>query len=239
MVLTMAAKILLIEDEERLAGYMQLWLEQVGYRCAWCSTGTAGMNKAAEWQPDLVILDLALPGLDGWEICRRLRQTSQVPIIMVTARGEEVDRVRGLKMGADDYIVKPFSLPEVVARVEAVLRRFGYQPGGDARGRSATLFHSDRLDVDLDDHKVWVDSKEVRLTPTEFRLLAYMIQHKGRLLTHRQILQAVWGPEYADDIDSLRMFVRALRRKIEVPADGEGTRPHHITTEYGVGYRFG
>jgi two-component system KDP operon response regulator KdpE len=230
----MAVKILLIEDEERLAGYMQLWLEQVGYRCACCSTGPAGLKEAVEWKPDLVILDLALPGLDGWEVCRRLRQSSQVPIIMVTARGEEVDRVRGLKMGADDYVVKPFSLPELVARVEAVLRR----AGAAGRDTSVTLFHSGGLDVDLEDHRVWVDSKEVRLTPTEFRLLAYMIQHQGRLLTHRQILQAVWGPEYVDDIDSLRMFVRALRQKIEVPG-GEGTRPHYITTEYGVGYRFG
>jgi two-component system KDP operon response regulator KdpE len=207
----------------------------VGYCCAWCSSGTAGLKEAVEWQPDLVILDLALPGMDGWEVCRRLRQTSQVPVIMVTARGEEVDRVRGLKMGADDYVVKPFSLPELLARVEAVLRRAG--SGG--RERAVTLFHTDRLDVDLEDHKVWVDSKEIRLTPTEFRLLAYMIQHQGRLLTHRQILQAVWGPEYGDDIDSLRMFVRSLRQKIEVPADGEGSRPHYITTEYGVGYRFG
>lgn len=231
----MAAKVLLIEDEERLAGYIQLWLEQVGYTCAWCSTGSAGLEKAVAWQPDLVMLDLALPGLDGWEVCRRLRQTSQVPVIMVTARGEEVDRVRGLKMGADDYIVKPFSLPELVARVEAVLRRAGRAD----RDRAVTLFHTNRLDVDLEDHKVWVDSKEVRLTPTEFRLLAYMIQHHGRLLTHRQILQAVWGPEYGEDIDSLRMFIRALRRKIEIPGDEEGTAPHYISTEYGVGYRFG
>ena len=231
----MAAKILIIEDEERLAGYMQLWFEQVGYTCICCGAGAAGLMKAAEWQPDLVVLDLALPGLDGWEVCRRLRQTSQVPIIMVTARGEEVDRVRGLKMGADDYVVKPFSLPELVARVEAVLRRAGR--GGSQR--TVTLFHIDKLDVDLEDHKVWVDSKEVRLTPTEFRFLAYMIQHQGRLLTHRQILQAVWGPEYGDDIDSLRMFVRALRRKIELQGDGKQARPHYIRTEYGVGYRFG
>jgi two-component system KDP operon response regulator KdpE len=230
----MAAKILLIEDEERLAGYIQLWLEQVGYECVWCSTGTAGLEKAVVWPPDLVMLDLALPGLDGWEVCRRLRQASHIPIIMVTARGEEVDRVRGLKMGADDYVVKPFSLPELVARVEAVLRR-----SGGSHDRAVTLFHTDRLDVDLEDHKVWVDSKEVRLTPTEFRLLAYMVQHHGRLLTHRQILQAVWGPEYGEDIDSLRMFIRALRHKIEVPGDPEEAAPHHITTEYGVGYRFG
>jgi two-component system KDP operon response regulator KdpE len=231
----MPRKILLIEDEERLAGHVQLWLEQVGYACVCCGSGAAGLQKAAEWKPDLVILDLALPGLDGWEVCRRLRQTSQVPIIIVTARGEEMDRVRGLKMGADDYVVKPFSLPELVARVEAVLRRVASVD----HDRTHTLFHGDGLDVDLDEHRVWVDRKEIRLTPTEFRLLAYMIQHQGRLLTHRQILHAVWGPEYGDDIDSLRMFVRALRRKIESPAGPKGTGRHYITTEYGVGYRFG
>jgi two-component system KDP operon response regulator KdpE len=146
-----------------------------------------------------------------------------------------MDRVRGLKMGADDYVVKPFSLPELVARVEAVLRRVASVD----HDRTHTLFHGDGLDVDLDEHRVWVDRKEIRLTPTEFRLLAYMIQHQGRLLTHRQILHAVWGPEYGDDIDSLRMFVRALRRKIESPAGPKGTGRHYITTEYGVGYRFG
>jgi DNA-binding response OmpR family regulator len=230
----MAAKILLIEDEERLAGYMQLWLEQVGFSCSWVSTGVDGIRQAEEWNPDLVILDIALPKMDGWEVCRRLRQRSKVPIIMVTARGEEMDRVRGLKMGADDYVVKPFSLPELVARVEAVLRRTALSAVEENR-----IFHKDRVDVDLDNHKVWVDSSEVKLTPTEFRLLAYLVQHQGRLLTHREILQAVWGPEYGDDIDSLRMFIRALRQKIEIPSDSEEAAPHYITTEYGVGYRFG
>ena len=231
----MAEKILLIEDEERLAGYIQLWLEQVGYSCKWCRTGTAGLREAMEWQPDLVILDLALPEMDGWEVCRRLRYASQVPVIMVTARGEEVDRVRGLKMGADDYVVKPFSLPELLARVEAVLRR----ARSPSRDKASLLFHKDALDVDFEAHKVWVNAREIRLTPTEFRLLAYMVENQGRLLTHRQILQAVWGPEYGDDIDSLRMYVRSLRQKIEIPFDPTGKRPHYITTEYGMGYRFG
>jgi two-component system KDP operon response regulator KdpE len=231
----MSAKILIIEDEERLAGYMQLWLEQVGYSCHWCRTGAAGLKEAIDWQPDLIILDLALPEMDGWEVCRRLRSTGQVPIIMVTARGEEMDRVRGLKMGADDYIVKPFSLPELLARVEAVLRRARSSP----RDRVPLLFHKDALDVDLEEHKVWVNAHEVKLTPTEFRLLAYLVQNQGRLLTHRQILQAVWGPEYGDDLDSLRMYVHALRQKIEIPSEPDGKRPHYITTEYGIGYRFG
>jgi DNA-binding response OmpR family regulator len=230
----MGAKILLIEDEERLASYMQLWLEQVGFSCSLTNTGALGLKRAEEWEPDLVILDIALPAIDGWEVCRRLRQRSQVPIIMVTARGEEIDRVRGLKMGADDYVVKPFSLPELLARVEAVLRRTAGLPAEEN-----LIFHCDRLDVDLHDHKVWLDASEIKLTPTEFRLLAYLIEHQGRLLTHRQILQAVWGPEYGDDIDSLRMFIRALRHKIELPNASGELASHYITTEYGVGYRFG
>lgn len=230
----MAAKILVIEDEERLAAYMQLWLEQVGYSCTWRNTGRSGLKTATEWQPDLVILDLALPEMDGWEVCRRIRQAGQVPIIMVTARGEEMDRVRGLKMGADDYVVKPVSLPELVARVEAVLRR-----SADSGHRPTPAYHLGNLEVDFEAHKVWVDLKEVRLTPTEFRLLAYFVQNEGRLLTHRQILHAVWGPEYVDDLDSLRMYIRSLRKKIEAPTASTGEPSKHITTEYGVGYRFG
>jgi two-component system KDP operon response regulator KdpE len=231
----MPAKILLIEDEEKLAGYMQLWLEQVGYSCQWCGNGAEGLRRAADWRPDLVILDLALPTMDGWEVCRRLRAASAVPIIIVTARGEEMDRVRGLRMGADDYIVKPFSFPELVARVEAVLRRAGSAAGG----QRPVIYQLGRLEVDLDAHKVFLDAHEVRLTPTEFRLLSYLVENQGRLLTHRQILQAVWGPEYGDDVDSLRMFVRSLRQKIEPPGGSDEPRPHYITTEYGIGYRFG
>jgi two-component system KDP operon response regulator KdpE len=233
---TTSPKILIVEDEERLAGYIQLWLEQVGYVCTWCRTGPEGLAQAHAWRPDLVILDLALPGMDGWEVCRRIRQHDQaIAIIMVTARGEEVDRVRGLKMGADDYIVKPFSLPELLARVEAVLRRSGRAAGK----QEVTTFHRGKLDVDLSQHRVRVDEQEVRLTPTEFRLLAHLVENQGRLLTHRQILQAVWGPEYGDDVDSLRMFIRALRQKIEVPAEPGGSKLRYITTEYGIGYRFG
>lgn len=230
----MTSNILLIEDDEKLAELVQLWLRQAGYHCDWCRTGTAGLSRASTRQPDLVILDLALPGMDGWQVCRRLRDASQVPIIMVTARGEEVDRVRGLTMGADDYVVKPFSFPELAARVEAVLRRTG-SPSGS---RHTAVFRRNELEVDLDEHKVRVGPMEIKLTPTEFRLLAYMVEHQGRLLTHRQILQAVWGPAYGDDVDSLRMFVRSLRQKIEIAADPGGSRPHYITTEYGIGYRF-
>lgn len=233
--MTTPVKILIMEDEEGLAGHVQLWLEQVGYVCMWCRTGPEGLLRARDWNPDLVLLDLSLPGMDGWEICRRIRQTSQVPIIMVTARGEEVDRVRGLKMGGDDYVVKPFSLPELLARVEAVLRR----AGGAAPKKGMSSFHRGGLDVDLEEHRVAVDHQPVRLTPTEFRLLAYLVENQGRLLTHRQILQAVWGPEYGDDVDSLRMFIRALRQKIEIPAEPGGAKPRYITTEYGIGYRFG
>jgi two-component system KDP operon response regulator KdpE len=227
-------RILIIEDEERLASHVQLWLEQVGYQCRWTGTGQEGLRLAADWRPHLILLDLALPAMDGWEVCRRLRERDQTPIIIVTARGEETERVRGLRMGADDYIVKPFSFPELVARVEAVLRRAA--PVEDLRPEE---YHLAGLDIDFSAHKVWVNSRETRLTPTEFRLLAYMVENRGRLLTHRQILAAVWGPEYVNDLDSLRMFVRSLRQKIEPGNGTDAESRHYITTEYGIGYRFG
>ena len=231
----MAARILLIEDDEKLAELVQLWIEQAGHHCERCADGTAGLRLAMDWQPDLLILDLSLPGTDGWQICRRLRESGQVPIIMVTARGEEVDRVRGLRLGADDYVVKPFSFPELLARVDAILRR----AGGVRPAVRLSVFRKDALEVDLEAHRVRVGRQEVRLTPTEFRLLAYMVEHQGRLLTHRQLLQAVWGPEYGDDLDSLRMYVHALRQKIELPATVGSPPARYIATEYGLGYRFG
>ena len=230
----MPAKILVIEDDAKLAELMQLWLEQAGFACEWCDNGASGLRKASAWLPDLVILDLALPTLDGWQVCRRLREAGQVAIIMATARGEEVDRVRGLKLGADDYVVKPFSFPELVARVEAVLRR----TGDPARHVHPAILRRGGLEIHVDAHKVWLDGQEIHLTPTEFRLLAHLAGHQGQVLTHRQILQTVWGPAYGDDLDSLRMCIRSLRQKIEIPTGSGATSHRYISTEYGIGYRF-
>ena len=175
-----------------------------------------------------MILDVALPGLDGWQVIERIREFSRVPIILVTARSSEADKIRGLKLGADDYITKPLSFPELVARVEAALRRAS-TPTPD---RPRRLQHRD-LVVDLDDHRARLRGEDVRLTPTEFRLLAYLVEHAGQLVAHRQVLAAVWGAGYDADVHLLRMTIRNLRLKLEGVAPGES----YIATEYGLGYR--
>jgi two-component system KDP operon response regulator KdpE len=224
----MPETILVVEDEPEFAALVELWITRAGYRVATARTGPDALRRFYDDRPDLVILDVALPGLDGWQLIERIREFSRVPILMVTARGSEADRIRGLKLGADDYITKPLSLPELTARVEAALRR----AGTSAPERSRRLQHRD-LVVDLDDHRARIRGEEVRLTPTEFRLLVYLIEHAGQLVTHRQILGAVWGAGYDRDVHLLRMTIRNLRIKLDAAAPGEP----YIATEYGLGYR--
>jgi DNA-binding response OmpR family regulator len=181
-----------------------------------------------EEHPDLVILDVSLTALDGWQIIERSREFSRIPIIMVTARSSEADKIRGLKLGADDYITKPLSFPELTARVEAALRR-----ASTANPDSPRRLHHRDLVVDLDDHRARLAGEEIRLTPTEFRLLAYLVEHAGQLVTHRQVLGAVWGAGYDVDVHLLRMTIRNLRLKLDAAAPGES----YIATEYGLGYR--
>src|SRR5438045_3208041 len=149
--------------------------------------------------------------MDGWQLCERIREVSQVPIIMLTARGEEVDKVRGLQMGADDYITKPFGFSELVARVQAVLRRAGQT----LEGPLETVYQQGNLLLDPKTHRAILNGQDLRLTPTEYRLLVYLMRHSGQLLTHSQILHGVWGDTYADNVDSLRIYIRSLRRKLE------------------------
>jgi two-component system KDP operon response regulator KdpE len=224
----MPETILVVEDEPEFAALVELWITRAGYRVATARTGPDALRRFYDDRPDLVILDVALPGLDGWQLIERIREFSRVPILMVTARGSEADRIRGLKLGADDYITKPLSLPELTARVEAALRR----AGTSAPERSRRLQHRD-LVVDLDDHRARIRGEEVRLTPTEFRLLVYLVEHAGQLVTHRQILGAVWGAGYDRDVHLLRMTIRNLRIKLDAAAPGEP----YIATEYGLGYR--
>jgi two-component system, OmpR family, KDP operon response regulator KdpE len=220
--------ILVVEDEPEFAELVELWVTRAGYRVVTARTGPDGLRRFYHEHPDLVILDVALPGLDGWQLIERFREFSRVPIIMVTARGSEAEKVRGLKLGADDYITKPLSLPELTARVEAALRR----AATSAPERSRRLQHRE-LVVDLDGHRAYLSGVEVRLTPTEFRLLTYLVEHGGQLATHRQILGAVWGAGYDRDVHLLRMTIRNLRLKLDAAAPGQG----YITTEYGLGYR--
>ncbi|HEV8546605.1 MAG TPA: response regulator transcription factor [Candidatus Limnocylindrales bacterium] len=224
----MAERILIVEDEPEFAGLLELWMAKSGYRPVVASTGVDALKRFYEDHPDLVILDVALPRLDGWQVIERIREFSRVPILMVTARSSEADKIRGLKLGADDYITKPLSFPELLARVEAALRRAS-TPSPE---RPRRLQHGD-LVVDLNDHRARLRGQELRLTPTEFRLLAYLVEHAGQLVAHRQVLSAVWGAGYDADIHLLRMTIRNLRLKLDAVAPAET----FIATEYGLGYR--
>jgi len=224
----MAERILIVEDEPEFAALLALWVTRAGYAASTAGTGNEALRRFYDDHPDLVILDVALPGLDGWQVIERIREFSRVPIILVTARSAEADKIHGLKLGADDYITKPLSFPELLARVEAALRRAA-TPTPERPRR----LHFRDLVVDLDEHRVRLRGDEVRLTPTEFRLLAYLVEHAGQLVAHRQVLAGVWGSGYDADVHLLRMTIRNLRMKLEAVAPGQA----YITTEYGLGYR--
>lgn len=210
--------------------FIRLNLEHDGFRVIEAFNGTQAINKVRSNLPDLVLLDVMMPDIDGFEVLRILRETSSIPVIMLTAKGEEGDRVRGLELGADDYITKPFSPRELVSRVRAVLRR-------TEMGTAAThglIEVDDRLKIDFDRREVWVDGKLVNLRPTEYRLLYHLIQNAGWVVTHDQILAKVWGYEYRDEPHYVRLYINYLRKKLEK----DPTNPKYILTERGVGYRF-
>jgi DNA-binding response OmpR family regulator len=223
-----AETVLVVEDEPEFGELVELWMSRAGYRVVTARTGPDALRRFHEERPDLVIVDVALPGIDGWQLVERWREFSRVPILMLTARGSEAEKVRGLKLGADDYITKPVSFPELTARVEAALRRAHASPPE----RPKLLRHRD-LVVDPDAHQAHLRGVEVRLTPTEFRLLVYLLERAGQLATHHQILAAVWGSGYGQDVHLLRMTIRNLRLRLDSVAPGES----YITTEYGLGYR--
>lgn len=221
--------ILVIEDEPPLQKFLRVALESQGHAVTEAAGGEAGLRHAAVGQPDLVILDLGLPDVDGVEVCRRLREWSAVPVIVVSARGREQDKVAALDAGADDYLTKPFGVGELLARVRVALRRA-------AAARADTgdpVFEVGGLRVDLARREVSVDGRPVRLTPNEFRLLAVLAKHAGRVMTHRQLLREVWGPGSGEETHYLRVYVNQLRQKLEA----EPARPRYLLTEVGVGYR--
>ncbi len=224
----MNESILIVEDEPEFAALLERWIAQAGYAATIARTGNEALRQFYDQHPDLVILDVSLPGLDGWQVIERIREFSRVPIIMASARGAETDKIRGLKLGADDYITKPLSFPELMARIEAALRRAATAPAE----RPRRIQHRD-LVADLDEHRVYLRQVEVRLTPTEFRLLVYLLEHAGQLVTHRQVLGAVWGGGYSADVHLLRMTIRNLRSKLDAITPAES----YIATEYGLGYR--
>lgn len=223
-------RLLIVDDDQTLLEALVLYFDKQGYRVFTASEGDDGLRQLYKVHPDLVILDIMLPHMSGWEVCERVRQMTNVPIIMLTARGQEADRVRGLEMGADDYVAKPFSLRELAARVEAVLRRSqGVQEQGDE-----VLYGDDYLVIDAGRMEVHCTGQPVNLTATERRVLFLLARNRGRLLTARQILTSVWGPDYAEEVSYVRLYVWRLRQKIEPVPD----QPRYILTEHGMGYRF-
>jgi len=221
--------VVLIEDEPQIRRFLRAALTGHGYRLFEAGSGEDGLIEAATRQPDLVILDLGLPDLDGLGVLARLREWTSVPVIVLSARGQERDKIAALDGGADDYVSKPFSVGELLARMRAALRRRDQV----REGAAATTFVVGDLSVDLAGRHVLVGDKEIHLTPIEYKLLTTLIRHAGKVLTHRQLLKEVWGPAHTEDSQNLRFYVAQLRRKLEaVPA-----RPRYLLTEPGVGYR--
>ncbi len=222
-------KILLIEDEQEICRFLRVSLGSHGYRLAESATGKDGVMQAATQQPDLIILDLGLPDIDGMDVIRLVREWSQMPIIVLSARGKEQEKVIALDAGADDYLTKPFSVGELVARIRVALRhaaRSSDEPGEPA-------FVLDGLRVDLARRQVFVGDLDVHLTPIEYRLLTTMIKFAGKVVTHKQLLKEVWGPDSVFETHYLRVYMAMLRRKIE----SDPTRPMFLLTEPGIGYR--
>ena len=213
---------------------LEVMLNEKGFRVDVAYNGITGLEKAYALKPDVVILDIALPDMDGWETCRRFREMSDVPIIMLSALGAEENVAKGLDLGADDYIVKPVTTGELVARIRALLRRVSGSNRNGANGRQLILAY-DNLMIDLRKHEVTVDGNRVDLSPTEFRLLNVLLRHKGRVLPHEFLLTEVWGPEYRGEMDYLRLYIGYLRRKLEK----DPSEPTLIQNEWGIGYRFG
>ena len=221
------ARILIVDDEPTLRRTLRANLLARGYQVALAETGEDALAQATARLPDLVILDLMLPGLSGLEVCRLLRARSAMPILVLSARGEEQTKVRALDMGADDYLTKPFGMDELLARLRALLR----QPV--ASSGEASLLRVEGFAADLDAQQVWRDGTLLDLTRREFDVLVFLLRHAGRVVTHRLVLGAVWGPDYAGETQYLRVFINRLRRKIE----DDPAHPRLIVTEPGVGYR--
>jgi two-component system KDP operon response regulator KdpE len=222
-------KVLVIEDEEPIQRFLCASLGAHGFKLISCTEGEDGLLQTAAHQPDVVILDLGLPDLDGMEVLRRMREWSKVPVIVLSARGQERDKVAALDAGADDYLTKPFGVGELLARLRVALRHSAGAEGGAAGG----VFETQGLRVDQVSRRVWVGGEEVHLTPIEYRLLTTLIRYAGRVVTHRQLLKEVWGPQCVEQSHYLRVYMGHLRHRIEK----DPARPRILLTELGVGYR--
>jgi two-component system KDP operon response regulator KdpE len=222
--------VLIVDDEKTIRDFVQKNLEVRGFRVTVASNGVEALDVFNSQNVDLVILDIMMPYMDGLEATNRIREISTVPIIILTALGEEADKVQAFELGADDYLTKPFGVGELLARVKAVLRRSRWS---EKTVRAGHLHNGDVV-VDLERHEVVVSGDHVELTPTEFNLLVYLMENSGKVLSHRMILQNVWGPEYGDEHEYLRVYIGHLRQKIEP----NPSKPQHIITKRGIGYCF-
>lgn len=225
----MAEKILVIDDEEPTVQLIAMLLERRGFEVIKAYRAEEGLRKAYRHQPELVLLDIMMPDMDGWDVCKRLREMSDVPIIFLTARSDVKDVVKGLEMGADDYVFKPYDNDELVARVRAHLRR-SPRPNMSEE----LIFNNGDFRINFMNREVWVDNDLKHLTPKEFNLLAILVRNAGRVVTRTELVTQAWGEEYGDAIDSLKLYVHYLRQKLENNAQ----QPEYILTSRGVGYRF-
>jgi len=224
-------RILVVDDEPQLTRVLRTGLKSHGYDVRTAADGLSGLETFNDWHPDLIITDLAMPNMNGLELCRKIRAVSPAPIIVLSAKGEEKTKVEALDIGADDFVTKPFGIDELLARIRAALRRALTPVVNDAE---PTVLQEGDFRVDLESRSVTVTGREIRLTPKEFDLLTYLMKHAGKVLTHRRLLAALWGGNYVEQNEYLRVFVGNLRKKIEPDA----TSPRYILTEPWIGYRF-
>lgn len=224
-------RILIVDDEPQLTRVLRTGLSSRGYDVRVAADGLSGLETFSDWHPDLVITDLAMPVMDGLELCRRVRSVSPVPIIVLSAKGEEKIKVEALDLGADDYVTKPFGIDELLARVRSALRRAATVMSSEPE---STVLTAGDFHIYLETRKVMVVDREVHLTPKEFDLLVYFVKHSGKVLTHRTLLAAIWGGNYVEQNEYLRVFVGALRKKLEP----DPANPRYIVTEPWIGYRF-
>ena len=225
----MAISVLVVEDDRNIAELLQMYLEKEGYAVSLAGDGGQGLSKFRSIQPDLVLLDVMMPVMDGWSVCKTIRAESQTPIIMLTAKGETDDKVTGLKSGADDYITKPFEMKEVLARIEAVLRR----TSGVSTEKKLRRLDFDRLSIDMDAFELIVDGKKVDTPPKEMELLFYLASSPNRVYTRNQLLDEVWGFDYFGDSRTVDVHVKRLREKLE-----DVSQQWNLKTVWGVGYKF-
>lgn len=226
----MSEKILVIDDDENTLWLVSTLLQHNGFQTVTSGASAEGLKLAQEHQPDMVLLDVMMPEIDGWELCRRMREFTSVPVMFITAKSGIRDVVKGLEIGGDDYIVKPFDNRELVARVKAHLRR----QGSDKKATDELRFNNGELKINFLSREVYVRDQLVELTPKEFSLLSLLARNAGRVLTRGELIAQAWGPEYGDSNESLKLYIHYLRKKLELDPD----KPEYILTSRGVGYRF-